>query len=116
VWFKNGSGSSSHFSVLYKSPGGQDYGFFPAPSINFSLSIPAAESQLTYPIIIRDDNVVEPRESFFVTLLLPSEEGGALTGNLLIGTLDKTTVFIIDGDGENSSAFPLTTLTLILLL
>ncbi len=80
------------------SLGGHDYGFFPSSSLNFTLSIPSSQSRLTFPVIIRDDNIIERREYFTVTLLLDKQ--APLASNIFIQGPDKTQVIIIDNDGE----------------
>ena len=75
-----------------------DYGYFPASSLNFTLSIPSEDSQLDFPIVIRDDDIIERVKVFTVSLLLPDQGFG---GNTFIRGINTTTVFIVDDDGED---------------
>lgn len=79
------------------TPGGVDYGFFPATELNFTTIILASESEVPFGVFIRDDSIVERLESFTVSLYVPEQPTG---GNVFLEGVDTVEVFVVDNDSE----------------
>ncbi|XP_064401973.1 uncharacterized protein LOC135347821 isoform X2 [Halichondria panicea] len=74
--------------------GGLDYGPFPDAEVSITHTLAATSTESQFGIQIREDSIVEETESFSVELMLPS----ASQPDIVIGTINRATVFIEDND------------------
>ena len=85
----------------YVTSNGEDY-----TGGNYSVIFPAGSTKENFSIPIRDDDIYENDETFFLTLVIPqpAEDIGVMRGDPFMAI-----VTIIDDDGECSViSFPLT--------
>ncbi len=85
--------------VYIITAGGLDYGPFPLAVVSITHTLAATSTQSQFGIQIREDLIVEETEFFFVELMLPSVS----QPGVVIGTINRATVFIEDNDGKLSS-------------
>ncbi len=85
--------------VYIITAGGLDYGPFPLAEVSITHTLAATSTQSQFGIQIREDSIVEETESFSVELMLPSIS----QPGVMIGTINRATVFIEDNDSKLSS-------------
>ena len=69
--------------------GGVDY-----DSGTFSIMISAGQTTASFKIAINDDNILEDNEEFKLSF-----RESSLTGHVMVGNPDETTIIIMDNDG-----------------